>query len=310
MIGIGVLWWFQPFCGFSTTYVFSYTYLLFWNVFWTLVPVLAIGLFDRNIDAHSLMTIPELYRYGREGRYFRLRRFFYYMLEGIFQSAVIYYFLHYTYLTPSSRPDAWDVYIYEASTTMAIAAVMVANFFTGLNIYAWVGWTYFGILLGPFLVWVYTAVFSSIPPRSFVTGVYGNQVFLFRSYAFWFGWPFVLVVALLPRYFIRVARQNYFADDIDLMRLVRRINPEIDPATHPMLGGKFAEKEKTEEVESDRGDIPMKELQGGVVDVKAQTPMAVDEEVGRPSIGAGRPSMSSARFGMHGSARGSAVDSE
>ena len=27
--------------------VFEYTYLLFWNVFWSLCPVIAIGLFDR-----------------------------------------------------------------------------------------------------------------------------------------------------------------------------------------------------------------------------------------------------------------------
>jgi hypothetical protein len=29
--------------------VFEYTYLLFWNIFWTLLPVIALGLFDRDI---------------------------------------------------------------------------------------------------------------------------------------------------------------------------------------------------------------------------------------------------------------------
>lgn len=33
----------------SPTSVFEYTYLLFWNVFWSLCPVIAIGLFDRII---------------------------------------------------------------------------------------------------------------------------------------------------------------------------------------------------------------------------------------------------------------------
>jgi phospholipid-translocating ATPase len=31
--------------------VFEYTYLLFWNSFWTLCPVIAIGLFDRIAGA-------------------------------------------------------------------------------------------------------------------------------------------------------------------------------------------------------------------------------------------------------------------
>ncbi|KAG8689121.1 hypothetical protein FRC08_011082, partial [Ceratobasidium sp. 394] len=49
IVCIGVLWWYQIYCGWSTTYVFEYTYLLFWNVFWSIAPVIAIGIFDRNI---------------------------------------------------------------------------------------------------------------------------------------------------------------------------------------------------------------------------------------------------------------------
>lgn len=36
IIGIGVLFWFQFYCAYSATTVYEYTYLLFWNVFWTL----------------------------------------------------------------------------------------------------------------------------------------------------------------------------------------------------------------------------------------------------------------------------------
>jgi hypothetical protein len=36
IIGIGVLFWFQFYCGYSSTTVYEYTYLLFYNVFWTL----------------------------------------------------------------------------------------------------------------------------------------------------------------------------------------------------------------------------------------------------------------------------------
>lgn len=36
IIGIGILFFFQFYCGYSATIVYEYTYLLFWNVFWTL----------------------------------------------------------------------------------------------------------------------------------------------------------------------------------------------------------------------------------------------------------------------------------
>ena len=31
--------------------VFEYTYVLFWNTFWTIAPVIGIGLFDRIVGA-------------------------------------------------------------------------------------------------------------------------------------------------------------------------------------------------------------------------------------------------------------------
>lgn len=49
---------------FDLTYhsVMEYTYLLFWNSFWTIAPVIAIGLFDRIVDGDVLMALPELYK--------------------------------------------------------------------------------------------------------------------------------------------------------------------------------------------------------------------------------------------------------
>ncbi|KAG5337166.1 hypothetical protein C0989_010433 [Termitomyces sp. Mn162] len=92
IVCIGVLWWFQIYCGWSSNYAFEYTFLLFWNSFWTIAPVIAIGIFDRIVeihkvaDAHVLMDLPELYRYGREGRWFGLKWFTVYMLDAVFQA--------------------------------------------------------------------------------------------------------------------------------------------------------------------------------------------------------------------------------
>lgn len=36
--------------------VIDYTYLLFWNVLWSLAPVIAIGVFDRHIGATEQLT--------------------------------------------------------------------------------------------------------------------------------------------------------------------------------------------------------------------------------------------------------------
>ena len=65
--------------------MFEYTYLLFWNSFWTILPVIAMGLFDRIVDDHVLMALPELYRHSRQGEYFTLKLFALYMIDGAYQ---------------------------------------------------------------------------------------------------------------------------------------------------------------------------------------------------------------------------------
>ncbi|KAG8217697.1 hypothetical protein J3R82DRAFT_5853 [Butyriboletus roseoflavus] len=89
IVAVGALWWFQIYCGWSSAYAFEYTYLLFWNTFWTLAPVLGIGLFDRIVDADILMAFPELYRYGRERTWFTLKLFFIYMIDGVIQACYV-----------------------------------------------------------------------------------------------------------------------------------------------------------------------------------------------------------------------------
>lgn len=222
---------------------------------------------------------------------------------------------------------------------------MTATFFTGLNIFSWNRWTVFAIAFGPCLVWIYTAIYSIIPPSSFATGVYGNDDFLFRSAAYWFGWPFVTVIALLPRYLNKTFQQNIVPDDVDTMRLVREYQPGVDLYSHPMLGGKLREESKknqeaqgTSEGELRNGEIAMKEMGSSAgTSTSANTytnsmsptypppkrsshegPFGDhgdgdnDLEANRPGLGPERVSMSSSRnrFGMHASGRGSAVDSE
>ncbi|KAL0946504.1 hypothetical protein HGRIS_012720 [Hohenbuehelia grisea] len=230
VVCIGVLWWFQIYCGWSSNYVFEYTYLLFWNSFWTIAPVIGIGLFDRIVDDHVLMAIPELYRYGREGTWFGLKWFIIYMIDGIYQSAVIFFLVLYTYVTPTARTDGYDVYLYEFSTTMVIAAVTAACLYNGLNTNVWTGWVFFAVLVGIVLVWAYTAIYSIISPGWFYTPAFGNDHYLFRSAYFWFCLPLTIFIALLPRYIAKAWKFGYAPDDIDTMRYLHKVKPSMDIA--------------------------------------------------------------------------------
>ncbi|KIJ69189.1 hypothetical protein HYDPIDRAFT_144965 [Hydnomerulius pinastri MD-312] len=231
IVCVAVLWWFQIYCGWSSAYAFEYTYLLFWNSFWTLAPVLGIGLFDRIVDADVLMAFPELYRYGRERTWFTMKSFFIYMFDGLVQSVPLYFIVTYAYFTTTSRVDGYDIPLYEYSTTMVFAAVITVSLFNGLNTNVWTGWVFFAVLLGIVLLWLFTIVYSAISPGWFVTDIYGNNHFLFTSAYFWLCQPLTIAIALLPRYLYRSWQLGYAPGDLELLRYIRKTQPNIDMAT-------------------------------------------------------------------------------
>lgn len=128
---------------------------------------------------------------------------------------------------------------------MVFSAVFVANFYNGLNTSVWTGWVFFAIALGIVLLWLFTVrvfscccthflthsnqvVYNAISPGWFVTLVYGNNTFLFRSALFWLAMPITVCVALLPRYIAKAWKFGFAPDDIDILRWIRKVDPHRD----------------------------------------------------------------------------------
>jgi len=95
-------------------------------------------------------------------------------------------------------------------------------------------------------------VYSDISPGWFYVAVFGNNRFLFRSAYFWLCNLFAFFICLLPRYLAKATKTIYWPDDLDILRVIKKYNPDIDVATHPMLGGHW--REKNEKSESDRAE--------------------------------------------------------
>ncbi|THV03978.1 phospholipid-translocating ATPase [Dendrothele bispora CBS 962.96] len=235
VVPTGVLWWFQIFCGWSATFVFDYSYILFWNSIWTIAPVVGLGLFDRILDYRVLMELPELYHFGRERYWFSFRDFFIYMLDGIYQSVILYFFIMYTYTTTSARSDGYDVGLYEWSTTAAVAAVMVADIFTGMTAAAWTWWLVFAVFIGIAIVWAYTMIYSALSPGYEWTWMYGLYYFLCTSAYFWLGLLLVFVLSLAPRLMAKTYKSVFAPDDIDIIRYVHKTDPyrDLSAEAHP-----------------------------------------------------------------------------
>ena len=77
IIWVFSIYWFQIFCNFDMTYVFDYTYILMFNLAFTSVPVVLIGVLDQDVSDAVSLAVPQLYRRGIERMEWTQRKFWY-----------------------------------------------------------------------------------------------------------------------------------------------------------------------------------------------------------------------------------------
>ncbi|KAJ3112249.1 hypothetical protein HDU96_004757 [Phlyctochytrium bullatum] len=73
---------FQFFTGSTGTSLYEQWTLALNNVLFTSIPVVIVGIFEKDLNRSTLMAVPELYRYGQENQGFNFRVFFRWMLQG------------------------------------------------------------------------------------------------------------------------------------------------------------------------------------------------------------------------------------
>jgi phospholipid-translocating ATPase len=60
------IFWYQIYCDFDMTYLYDYTYILLFNLAFTSVPVIFMGVLDQDVSDKVSLAVPQLYRRGIE----------------------------------------------------------------------------------------------------------------------------------------------------------------------------------------------------------------------------------------------------
>jgi phospholipid-translocating ATPase len=66
VVWVFAIFWYQYYCNYDITYVFEYTYILMFNLFFTSVPVILMGVLDQDVSDTVSLAVPQLYRRGIE----------------------------------------------------------------------------------------------------------------------------------------------------------------------------------------------------------------------------------------------------
>lgn len=89
--------WFAFFCGFSAQTVFDEMFISVYNLFYTSLPVLALGVFEQDVSDATSLQFPRLYAPGHTSQLFNKTEFIKSTLHGCFTSLVLFLIPYGTY---------------------------------------------------------------------------------------------------------------------------------------------------------------------------------------------------------------------
>ncbi|KAI8325008.1 phospholipid-translocating P-type ATPase, partial [Martensiomyces pterosporus] len=210
-----VPFWYSIYCAFSANVFYDLSYIQLYNVVFTVSPVIILGCVDKPFNYQTAMTYVAVYIDGIHNRYFKWWRYYMYVIDGIYQSVVIFFtFYLFTYKSDMNNENGKTWGRSDLCTGPTVAVVIAASLCVGFNAWQW-NWMMAAAIAFSIVVCIaYLAIASLVRYYS----VEGVATSVMSTIAFWFGTIISVVVALLPRYCVRCWQKMNRPRDLDIIR--------------------------------------------------------------------------------------------
>lgn len=215
--------WYQLYCGFSGAVMIDQMYLMLYNLLFTSLPPLAIGVYDQNASETLLRQQPSLYKLSRQGKIYRTQSFWFTMIDAVYQSIAIFFICKGTY-------DDSDIDIWEFGTNCTTACMFVMLLHAALETKCWTILQVGSLVISILAFYLYSVLYNSICVSCF--GLPSNYWIIqhaMGSFTYWLIIPLACVSALLPRLLLRVYKATFRPDDITRATIAERVAQRRDP---------------------------------------------------------------------------------
>uniref|UniRef100_A0A8C3XJY0 Phospholipid-transporting ATPase n=1 Tax=Chelydra serpentina TaxID=8475 RepID=A0A8C3XJY0_CHESE len=141
-----VHFWFGFFCGFSAQTVYDQWFITLFNIVYASLPVLAMGLFDQDVNEQNSMDYAKLYEPGQLNLLFNKRKFFICIAHGLYTSFALF-FIPYGAFYNTAGEDGKHIADYQSfAVTVATSLVIVVSVQIALDTSYWTAINRFFIL--------------------------------------------------------------------------------------------------------------------------------------------------------------------
>ncbi|KAL5759658.1 hypothetical protein ACOSQ2_018496 [Xanthoceras sorbifolium] len=217
--------WFTFQCGFSGQRYYDDWFQSLYNVIFTSMPVIMLGLFDKDVSASLSKKYPELYKEGMKNVFFTWRVVAIWAFFSVYQSLVLY---HFVAISSSSAQNSsgkifgiWDV------STMAFTCVVVTVNLRLLMMCNTITKYHYITVGGSILAWfIFVFLYSGImTPHDRQENVYFVIYVLMSTFYFYFTILLVPVVALLGDFIYQGVQRWFFPYNYQIVQEIHSDEP-------------------------------------------------------------------------------------
>ncbi|CAB4406884.1 unnamed protein product [Rhizophagus irregularis] len=239
---------YQFFTGFSETSLYEHWTLSAYNTLFSSLPVLVIGMFEKDLNKKTLMGVPELYHtMGQLNSAFNLRIFFSWVCAGTYHAIMIVLipFCLHEVITEFELRAIGSPPLYELGMTVYTCVVFVVTIkIAYLECHNWTFITHFTSFLTLFGWFLFQTLYNYLYPRNNneVRGVFSN---VGVKYEYWFTIIITVSLALIPNYLVKIVKSIVLPNDVDIYqqiekddKLLNRIIEERNENERRLIGSK------------------------------------------------------------------------
>uniref|UniRef100_A0A8C2G8G3 Phospholipid-transporting ATPase n=1 Tax=Cyprinus carpio TaxID=7962 RepID=A0A8C2G8G3_CYPCA len=221
--------WFAFVNGFSGQILFERWCIGLYNVLFTALPPLTLGIFERSCRKENMLKYPELYKTSQNAMGFNTKVFWAHCLNGLFHSVILFWFplkafQHDTVFGNGKTPD----YLLLGNMVYTFVVITVC-LKAGLETSSWTMFSHIAIW-GSIGLWVvFFGIYSSLWPLiPLAPDMSGEADMMFSSGVFWMGLIFIPITSLV----FDVAYKVYFKTLVDEVQELEALSKDPGAVVH------------------------------------------------------------------------------
>ncbi|XP_071387877.1 probable phospholipid-transporting ATPase IA isoform X4 [Centroberyx affinis] len=225
--------WFAFVNGFSGQILFERWCIGLYNVIFTALPPLTLGIFERSCRKENMLKYPELYKTSQNAMGFNTKVFWAHCLNGLFHSVILFWFplkafQHDTVFGNGKTPD----YLLLGNMVYTFVVITVC-LKAGLETSSWTMFSHIAIW-GSIGLWVvFFAIYSSLWPLiPLAPDMSGEADMMFSSGVFWTGLVFIPITSLVFDVAYKVIKKVCFKTLVDEVQELEALSKDPGAVVH------------------------------------------------------------------------------